>query len=39
MTIMNVKMSERTSVRDHMIYMIEFFNEIKIFRVEINKGT
>ena len=38
-TIMNTKMMKGTLVRDYMIYMIILFNEMELFRVEINKET
>ena len=38
-TTMNTKMIEGTPIRDHMIHMIEFFNEIKILGVEIDGKT
>ena len=30
-TIMNIRMIEGTLIRNHMIYIIKLFNEIKIF--------
>ena len=38
-TIMNTKMSKGTSVRDHVICMIKFFNEIKILGTKIDGET
>ena len=34
-TIMNAKMLERTPIKDHIICMINLFNEMKILRVEL----
>lgn len=34
--IMNIKMSKRTPVKDHMIGMIRLFNKMRIFRTEID---
>lgn len=32
-------MTEETPIKDHMIKMITFFNDIQIFRTEINEET
>ena len=37
--IMDAKMSEGTLIRDHMICMIELFNEMEILGVEIDGET
>ena len=37
--VMNNKMSKRTPIKDHMICMIELFNEIKILGVKIDGKT
>ena len=34
-TIMNAKMSEETFIRDHMICIIEHFNEMEIFKANL----
>lgn len=38
-TIMNTKIIEGTPIREHMIHMIELFNEMKIHEVEITGET
>ena len=37
--VMNNKMSKGTPIKDHMICMIELFNEIKILGVKIDGKT
>ena len=36
-TIMNIRMIEGTLIRNHMIYIIKLFNEIKIFGAYIDR--
>ena len=38
-TIMSIKMIEGTLIRDHMVGMIELFNEMKTLEAEINGET
>lgn len=38
-TIMSIKMIEETLIRDHMVGMIELFNEMKTLEAEINGET
>lgn len=36
---MNTRMLEGTLIKDHMIYMIKFFNEMEILRAKIDRET
>ena len=38
-TIMSIKMIEETLIRDHMVGMIELFNEMKTLEAKINGET
>ena len=38
-TIMNTRMTKRTPIRDHLIFMIALFNDMKILGAKINKET
>ena len=36
---MNTRMTKRTPIRDHLIFMIALFNDMKILGTKINKET
>ena len=38
-TIMNIRMTKGTLIKNHMVYMIRLFNEIKILVAKIDRKT